>query len=257
LALKVKERIGYYQDLHAEDYRNNDIDQHGHGLLQKWECYTMTRPKKFATATFLVLHLLFCFLLPFAFLCWTKNVAGVLTFVAMGFMHFQQTSLDSIQIVEELGSLAFGKQEDAEVKCSLPTNRQRWISRLFHIHSLNGYRDIWSRALGKNNCFDGNCIYSTHMDLLSCDLSLGTFVWLFVAVAVAALFASRGNATEMANSSSDKLDPWMTFPISTFIYKEPQTMNQPTCSLDTINSSSMKYLADYAFLGMPVSLSIC
>ena len=131
-----------------------------------------------------------------------------------------------VPLLEELGSL--GKREGSVNRNDLlgMTSREEWTdkSRLYHIQSLSNYRKIWSRALGG-------------------------IVWLFVAVTIAAAVGSEENTGSTATtSSSDQLDPWMTFPSNvTFYYQEPQTMSHPMCRLDT--TDTIQYLADYAFLG--------
>ena len=225
LAKKVDERINYYQDKATND--------EAYGLVQRWERYTITRPKNAVVAAFLLLHLLFCFVYPFAFLCWSKNIAGSVTFIAMALMHFQQTSLDSIQIFEELGSYAFGTERNLEVGRS---KDWKYKSRLYHITNLNYYRSMWSRALG-------------------------ALVWLAVVVATAAVITSSSSGygtpetSKTTTISQDHLDSWFRFPNSTFFYQEPELMNNPKCLLESSDSSSaMQYLADYAFLGKSLLL---
>jgi hypothetical protein len=136
----------------------------------------------------------------------------------MAAAHFQQTSLDSIEVVEELGSDMFGMKNE-----SSGSERSEWKykSRVFHLLRLNTYRGFWSRAIG-------------------------AFVWLFVVVAVAAVF-SNGDDAESAATSSDNLSPRINFPNSTFNYQDNRM--QARCKFDAESSSTIQYLADYAFLG--------
>ena len=232
LARRVNERINYYKD--------KTTNEKGYGLVQRWECYTITRPKDALVSAFLFLNLIVCFIYPFAFLCWSKNIVGALTFIVMAFMHFQQTSLDSIQIFEELGSFAFRRERNHSVVH--PGKDWRNKSRLYHITSLNIFRGMWSRALG-------------------------AFVWLFVVVALAAVITSSTSgdgtseqlttATNTTALSQDRLDPWFSFPNSTFFYQEPQLLNHPKCLLESSESSSdIQYLADYAFLGKSIGTTL-
>jgi hypothetical protein len=210
LAKKVNEQINSQMD--------TTIDGEGAGLVQKWECFTITRPTDATVATFLLFHVLFCFVYPFSYLCWSGNIPGAITFIFMAAAHFQQTSLDSIEVVEELGSDMFGMKNE-----SSGSERSEWKykSRVFHLLRLNTYRGFWSRAIG-------------------------AFVWLFVVVAVAAVF-SNGDDAESAATSSDNLSPRINFPNSTFNYQDNRM--QARCKFDAESSSTIQYLADYAFLG--------
>jgi hypothetical protein len=205
LAKKVNEQI-------ENSKAASVIAGEGTGLVQKWECFTITRPKSTTVWTFLLLHTMFCFIYPFSFLCWSGNIPGAITFVVMAAFHFQQTSLDSIEVVEELGSDMFGMKNEPAMQ-----DRKEWKykSRVFHLLRLNTYRAFWSRAIG-------------------------IFLWLFVVVAVAAVLSSGNDASESAEQT-------MVFPNSTFNYQDTQM--QARCTFDSDSSSTMKYLADYAFLG--------
>ena len=141
LAKKVNEAMNHYQD--SGECKMKDGE--GKGLTHQWKCHTITRPKDFFVASFLLLHLLLCFVFPFTFLCWSRNGSGAVTFIVMSLLHFQLTIMDSEQIVEEIGADDFTK-DNPDMENNL---KWKYKSRLYHITSMNGYRSIWSHILCK------------------------------------------------------------------------------------------------------------
>lgn len=223
-AAKISKRLSESIDQY-DQLETGDSNEKAHGLLNKWECYTITRPTMSFTVVYLIFQVFVFFIFPLTFLCTSKNIAGALVFIGMTWMSFQKRLLDPAEVLEELGSFAsLGKMLVRPESVGLvgSTNRQDWIykARLYHIQNMSSDASqmIWSRALG-------------------------TFVWLFMLVAVAASVGSE-------SSDSDRNDPWLTFPSNnTYFYKEPQSAANPMCRLDTTDpNKSIQYLADYVFL---------
>mmetsp|Transcript_1720 Transcript_1720/g.3672 ORF Transcript_1720/g.3672 Transcript_1720/m.3672 type:complete len:1099 (+) Transcript_1720:92-3388(+) len=221
ISKKLSESVDHYEQLNT-----GDSNEKAHGLLHKWECYTITRPTMAFTVVYLIFQVLVFFIYPLTFLCASKNIAGALVFIGMAWMSFQKRLLDPAQVLEELGSFAsLGKVMVQSESAGLlgSTNMQDWNykARLYHIQNMSNdaSRMIWSRALG-------------------------SFMLLFVVVAVVAVAAAGGSESSNAN------DPWLTFPsTNTYFYKEPQSAANPMCRLDTTDpTSSIQYLADYVFL---------
>ena len=176
-AAKISKRLSESID-HYDQLETGDSNEKAHGLLNKWECYTIIRPTMLFTVVYLIFQVFVFFIFPLTFLCTSKNIAGALVFIGMTWMSFQKRLLDPAEVLEELGSFAsLGNNLLPPEYVGLvgSTNRQDWIykARLYHIQSMSSdtSRMIWSRTLG-------------------------TVVWLFMLLAVAA---------QVGSESSDKM----------------------------------------------------
>ena len=133
----------------GSDYNDDDYDN---AIFQKWETFTVTKPASAVTWSSFFAKNVILFMIPFSYFCYSRNLVGALTYIAMFMLCFDKTYFDIGPIVETLGSfgtlgLESGKSLSHEGLLGAAT-RVEWEqkSRLYHVTRMNNTasRRIWS-----------------------------------------------------------------------------------------------------------------
>ena len=133
----------------GNDYNDDDYDT---AIFQKWETFTVTKPTLAVTWGSFFAKNVITALIPFSYFCYSRNVVGALSYIAMFMLCFEKTYFDIGTIVETLGSfgslgLESGKSLAHDGLLGAAT-RVEWEqkSRLYHVTRMNNTasRRIWA-----------------------------------------------------------------------------------------------------------------
>ena len=128
-------------------------EEHDLALFQKWETYTITKPKPtFAWICFFTKNFVIA-IIPFAYFCYAGNVVGAMMYLMFFALCFEKSYLDIGPIVEALGSFGtLGMKSGSTLTHDGllgAKTREEWRRKsrlLYHITRMNNVssRSIWA-----------------------------------------------------------------------------------------------------------------